>query len=60
MSERTIKLIDIAADVNVETEKAYLLNDGTRTAWAPKSIVENNKDGTFTMPEWFAMDRGFI
>lgn len=28
--------------------------------WIPKSMVENNKDGTYTMPEWLALDKGFI
>lgn len=28
--------------------------------WVPKSQVENNEDGTFTMPEWLALDKGFI
>jgi hypothetical protein len=26
----------------------------------PKQYVENNDDGTFTMPEWLALDKGFI
>ena len=29
--------------------------------WVPKSQVEkNNEDGTFTMPEWLAIEKGFI
>jgi hypothetical protein len=54
------KLIDIAAEVQGETRAALRLYDGARTEWVPKSQVENNKDGTFTMPEWLAREKGFI
>jgi hypothetical protein len=53
-------LIDIAAQKRGETEKAFRLYDGKRTEWVPKSQVEDNGDGTFTMPEWLAEDKGFI
>jgi hypothetical protein len=54
------KLFDLAAEIKAETEKAWLLFDGAKEAWVPKSQVENNKDGTFTMPEWLAVDKGFV
>lgn len=66
------KLIDIAAELRHETNSAYLLYDGRSEikkgdtkpselrVWVPKSQVENNEDGTFTMPEWLALDKGFI
>ncbi len=64
------KLIDIAAELRHETNSAYLLYDGREEevggkkkelrVWVPKSQVENNEDGTFTMPEWLAKDKGFI
>lgn len=54
------KLIDIAAEVRGETDRAWQLFDGTKTEWVPKSQVEQNDDGTFTMPEWLAVDKGFI
>ena len=54
------ELIDITAQVRGETEKAFKLFDGTKTEWVPKSQVEKNSDGTFTMPEWLAKDKGFI
>jgi len=28
--------------------------------WLPTVHVENNGDGTFTMPEWLALDKGLI
>lgn len=54
------ELIDIAAEVRGETDRAWRLFDGTKTEWVPKSQVEQNEDGTFTMPEWLAKDKGFI
>ena len=54
------KLIDIAAEVRGETEKAFYLYDGKRTEWVPRSQVEDNGDGTFTMPEWLGKNCGFI
>jgi hypothetical protein len=59
MAEST-RLVDITAEIRGETEKAYRLHDGTKTEWVPKSQVEDNNDGTFTMPEWLAIDKGFI
>ncbi len=53
-------LIDLALELVHETEKALLLSDGTRKEWVPKSVVEVNADGTFTMPEKWAKDKGFI
>lgn len=65
------KLIDIAAELRHETDKAYLVYDGRdenikgekkeiRT-WLPKLQVEyDEKDKVFTMPEWMALEKGFI
>lgn len=54
------RLIEIAATIVHETERAYLLSDGTRKEWVPKSVTQDNEDGTFTMPENLAMEKGFI
>lgn len=53
-------MIDIYAELLGETEKALKLFDGQFTEWVPKSQVEQNSDGTFSMPEWLAFDKGFI
>lgn len=53
-------IIDIAAELHHETDKAFLLSDGDRKEWVPKAQVENNDDGTFAMPEWLALEKGFI
>ena len=54
------ELIDIAGTLRGETEKALRIFDGKATEWVPKSLVEDNGDGTFTMPEWLAKEKGFI
>lgn len=55
------ELIDIAAEIKAETERAYLIFDGTKTGWVPKSQVEyDQKHGVFTMPTWLAKDKEFI
>jgi hypothetical protein len=54
------RLTDIAAIIKHQTDKAFLLHDGAREEWVPKDLVEDNKDGTFTMPEWLAQEKGFI
>lgn len=53
-------IIEVAGELRGETEKAMRIFDGKRTEWVPKSQVENNGDGTFSMPEWLAEDKGFI
>jgi hypothetical protein len=54
------ELIDIAAEIRAETRHAWRLFDGDKLEWVPKSMVDQNDDGTFTMPEWLAKDKGFI
>jgi hypothetical protein len=54
------KFIDIACELRHETERAYLVFDGTWEVWLPKSMVARNEDGTFTMPEWLAKKNKLI
>jgi hypothetical protein len=54
------ELIDIAAEIKGETDKAWRLYDGSKTEWVAKSQVEDNGDGTFAMPIWLAKEKGFI
>jgi hypothetical protein len=54
------ELIDIAAELRHETPRAFLIFDGSVKIWLPKEMVEHNNDGTFTMPEWLAKDKGLI
>ena len=60
-------LVDIDAEIRNETEHAYLITDGKINkggsevrVWVPKSLTENNGDGTFTMPEWLAIEKELV
>ena len=54
-------LVEVEAEIHAETEKAFLLDHGgDEKKWVPKSQVEDNGDGTFSMPEWLAKDKGMI
>ena len=55
-----VKLCDISAELKGESDRAFLIYDGARTVWVPKSLTEQNDDGTFTMPEWLAKDKELI
>jgi hypothetical protein len=51
-------LVDIACFVRMETPRAFLINDGHREVWIPKSQCEveqvGDKSSICTMPEWLA------
>lgn len=67
-------LVDITAELKHETDKAYLIDDGSgKEVWVPKSHVErsnqpvriaekgqSNHTFEFTMPEWLATEKGLI
>lgn len=57
-----LKLVTIDAVIQHQTEKAYLLDFGGNKgpAWVPKSVTEDHEDGTFTLPENMAIDKGMI
>ena len=54
------KLFDFAAEKKHETENAFLVNDGTKDVWLPKTFTEDNGDGTFTIPEWLAIEKELV
>lgn len=54
-------LIDITATIKIRTEKAYLIvTEDKKEAWVPRSQIEDNRDGTFTMPEWLAIEKELV
>lgn len=54
------KLFDFAAELKHETQNAFLVFDGDKEHWLPKSLTENNGDGTFTVPEWLAIKNKLV
>ena len=53
-------LVDIDCEVRMERALSWLIYDGKREVFVAKSLVENNGDGTFTMPEWLAIAKGLV
>lgn len=54
-------LFDFSATVVRESEKAWQLDVGeANPVWMPKSLVEDNGDGTFTAPEWLCKEKGIV
>lgn len=45
-------------EVVTETEKAILFDLGHDEVWLPKSLVEDNGDGSFTIPYSVAIEKG--
>lgn len=61
------ELVDITCEVRKETDKGLAIWDGEEDkdgkevwTWLPKSEVEVNDDGTITLPEWLAKNKGLI
>jgi hypothetical protein len=53
---RERELFDMAAEVGRETDTVRRRARGL----GPKSMVEDNGDGTFTLPAWKAKELGFV
>ncbi len=57
---RKNELYDFAAEKRHETDDAFLVFDGSQEIWLPKSMTEENGDGTFTIPAWMAEEKGIV
>ena len=54
-------LVEIAGELRHETEQAFLIFDGVRDVWLPKSLVEwDDAEGIAVMPEWLAIDKELL
>ncbi|MBT7630983.1 MAG: hypothetical protein HN597_14960 [Desulfobacula sp.] len=60
------KKVDIYLEIKRETDKAFLVTDGESSQWLPKSQIKITRQGDpgetvlFTIPEWLAIERGFV
>lgn len=55
------EIVDIACEILHETEKAFLIFDGDKQVWIPKSVGEWDEDGkTMAMPYKWAHEKGLI
>lgn len=56
-------LVDLAVEIRHETALAYLVYDGHRDVWLPKSQCEVSEErgaAIVTLPEWLAQKTGLI
>jgi hypothetical protein len=53
-------LFDFNGEVLKETDKALLIGVDDKEVWFPRSIVEDNRDGTFTVPMSWAIEKELI
>lgn len=67
MTTGKIALAEVEAELGWETDKAFGLDVGRHDRrgqkiliFVPKALVEDNGDGSYTMPEWLAKDKGLI
>jgi hypothetical protein len=60
------KFIEIDVEVIKETAKAFLVTDGDKEEWMPKSQIKTtgllSPGGTYTIkiPEWLAKEKGMV
>jgi hypothetical protein len=54
------KWVEIEAELKSSTESVVKLYDGKTTGSVARHLVRDNEDGTFSMPEWVAKEKGFI
>lgn len=56
-------LIDLAVEIRHETAYAWLVHDGHRDVWLPKSqceLTEERGSSIVTLPEWLAKAKELI
>lgn len=62
----TTEQVEVTCFVKVETDAAYLINDGKNEVWIPKSQVtdssEDNKGNIMSIfiPLWLATEKGLV
>lgn len=54
------RLTEITADLIHETKDALKLETDKGVGWVPKSVTEDNEDGTYTLPEALAIEKGLV
>lgn len=62
---RSGKFIEIAVEVVAQTDKAWLVSDGTQQVWIPRSQIddyceEKGKVTSIFITEWLATQKGLI
>lgn len=60
MMSTSERLYDFAGEQHHETDAALLIFDGQNEYWFPKLHIQDNRDGTYTIPEWLAIKKGLV
>ena len=55
-----MELYDFEADWVVETEASVCLEIDGNDIWFPKYVLQENDDGTYTVPRDWAQEKGLI
>ena len=57
--QREEDVVELELDYVTESHKAYLVSDGDKEVWLPKSYCK--RDGkVFTIPEWMAVEKELV
>lgn len=54
------KIVEIEGKIVTETANAFLIESNGRKEWVAKAQCQVDSDGMVQMPEWVALDKGFI
>ncbi len=54
------KIVEIDGEVLVDRPAAVLIECNGKKEWVPKSQCEIDEDGCIQMPEWIAVEKGFV
>lgn len=52
--------ITFEAKKKFENKKAILVTHGNRDYWLARAFTQVNSDGTYTLPEWMAKEKGIV
>ena len=54
------QLVELPAELKQQSDKAFLLDFGHKTAWIPKSLAEWSRKGYYNIAEFKAKELGLI
>ena len=54
------KPVKIRAKIEHCYERFIWVNVKGKSIWLPRKLIEVNRDGTLTMPDWLAKQRGLL
>lgn len=53
-----VEMVEVNAELVHETDLAYLIDEGGKRHWLPKSLTEYDGQITFMVPEYLAVEKG--